>query len=373
VRERPIRRERELDGAEIELCEEVTRLIEKIERAPYRRLKSAVSRIGKRETWSTIASALVKVGRLSVARDPGRSRNLARAALFAAARIEAPELDRLSLFVEAESLAGDSLRRLRRRRQAEHSFARAARHIERGCECRERAYFLTTLSDLREEQGRNEEALALRERAAKLYGALGEVDYQASVLSSKAALEMRRSETADALETISEILVLMDRGLTGSLALGAAVSFAALVSRSYLPEAIFILEEVRERYPDLRESEEMATLNLLEGRLLTFGTRPDLAEVLLQAAFRGFLKLGFLHDAALSALALAVLFIHSEREADLFASTEATTEALLREELPEGLRHTLVAFQKAVREGRATITLANACMSYIERSEETTA
>lgn len=77
----------------------------------------------------------------------------------------------------------------------------------------------------------------------------------------------------------------------------------------------------------------MAALNLLEGRLLTFGSRPDLAEVQLRAAFRKFLKRGLHYDAALAAFAMAVLFIHTKRDAELFSSMESMTDALLGMEL----------------------------------------
>jgi tetratricopeptide (TPR) repeat protein len=344
--------------------------IARVQWAPFRRLKSTVTKLGEKESWAIITSALLKLGRLTAETDPGQARSLARVALFAAGKVDSPELVRRSFLVEAECLAGDASRRLRRLRAAERSFARAGRYLREGCDAGERAYFLFTLAALREDQERNEEALALRARAARLYGTLGEVDSEASVLSSKAALEMSCAETDEALATLAEILALIDRGLGGHLALGAAVSFAALKSSSrYLPEAVAILERVRERYPDLAGSEEMAALHLLEGRLLTFGTRPDLAEAELRTAFREFLKLGLLHDAAAASLGLAILFLRSERGEELRASVEETVGALLSADLPLGMLEVLSAFREAVRAGHATLTLANALMSYVEQSE----
>jgi tetratricopeptide (TPR) repeat protein len=345
--------------------------IAEVQGASFRCLKRAVAKLGEEGTWAGTAAALLKLGRLMAETDPGQARNLARVAVFAAGRVKHPEMTRRSFLVEAECLAGDVARRLRRLRAAERSFVRAARYLREGCDLGERAYFLFTLSALREDQERDEEALALRERGARLYGALGEVDSQAAVLSAKAALEMSRGETDEAIATLAEILALIDRGLGGHLALGAAVSFAALkITSSSLPEVVAILERVREQYPDLAGSEEMSALHLLQGRLLTFGTRPDLAEAELRVAFRGFLKLGLLHDAAVASLGLAVLFLHEGREAELTAAVEETMGALLSSgELPGSLRQVLAAFRDAVWAGRANLTLTHALMSYVERSE----
>lgn len=339
--------------------------------APFQRLKRAVSKLGEKESWAVITSALLKLGRLTAEIDPGQARNLARVAISTAGRVDHPEIARRSFLVEAECLAGDSSRRLRRLRAAERSFVRAGRHLAAGCDVGERAYFLVTLSNLREDQERDEEALALRARAARLYGALGEIDSQATVLSSIAALEMSRAETDEAVTTLVDILALIDRGLGGLLALGAAVSFATLksVSSCGIPEAIALLERVRARYPDLAGSEEMAALHLLEGRILTFGTRPDLAETQLRTAFRWFLKLDLLHDASVASLGLAVLFLYRERGEELRVSVEETIGVLLARVLPEGVREVLSAFREAARAGRATITLAHALMRYFEQSE----
>jgi len=236
--------------------DEIALLIRKVERASFRRLKSVVLQLGQKETWPSIASTLLKLGRYAVGKDAGEARNLARAALVAAGKVDS-EIDRASLLVEAECLFADACRRLGRLRSAERSFVRAARHLT-GCEVGERAYFLATLSDLREAQERYEESLALRARSAHLYGALGEVDREAAVLSSKAALEMACSETDEARSSLAEIIALIDRGVAGSFAVGAAVSFAALLGEPDFPKAIAILEKVRERYPELAESEEMA-------------------------------------------------------------------------------------------------------------------
>jgi tetratricopeptide (TPR) repeat protein len=341
-------------------------------RASFRRLKRVVARLGEKESWPDVISTLLKVGRLTAETDPGQARNLARVAVFAAGKVDSDEIARRSFLVEAECLMGDVARRLTAWRTAERSFERARRHMAAGCEVRERAYFLFTLAALREDQGRDEEALALRARAAGFYGALGETDSAAAALSAKAALEMSRSETDEALSTLAEILALIDHGLSGHLAVGAAVSFAALKSSVVsLPEAIAILEQVRARYPDRAESEEMAALHLLEGRLLTFGTRPDLAEALLERAFRGFWKLGLFHDAAIASLGLAVLFIYSKRGEELHASVEDTVGTLLLgADLPPGVREALAGFREAVRAEQATMTLAHAVMSYVERSEE---
>ncbi len=335
------------------------------------RLKRMVARLGEKESWSDITSTLLKVGRLTAETDPGQARNLARVAVFAAGKMDHDEVGRRSFLVQAECLVGDVARRLKAWRTAERSFERAGRHLAAGCEVRERAYFLFTLAALREDQERDEEALALRARAAGLYGALGEIDSAAAALSAKAALEMSRSESDEALSTLAEILALIDHGLSGHLAVGAAVSFAALKSSPVsLPETIAILERVRARYPDRAESEEMAALYLLEGRLLTFGTRPDLAEAALQRAFRGFWKLGLFHDAAVASLGLAVLFLYSKRGEELRASVEDTVGTLLLgADLPPGVREALTAFREAVRAGQATMTLTHAVMSYVERSE----
>ena len=123
--------------------EELAGIIEKVESAPYRRLKSVVSKLGGRESSAAIASTLLKLGRLATLSDPGRARNLARAALFAAKRVASPETVRESLVVEGECLFADASRRLGRLRSAERSFARAAQHLAL-CDLAERAFFLAT-------------------------------------------------------------------------------------------------------------------------------------------------------------------------------------------------------------------------------------
>src|SRR5207244_9785935 len=122
-----------------------------------------------------------------------------------------------SLFAEAEALMGDGWRRLRRFHEAERAFARAARHLDRACDPNQSAIYCCLLANLREDQRRGEEALALRERAASLFAEIGQIDDQGQALLDKATLGLSRYEVTGAMADLREAISLIDKALRPDL------------------------------------------------------------------------------------------------------------------------------------------------------------
>jgi tetratricopeptide (TPR) repeat protein len=150
-------------------------LIEQLGAASLAKLKKAVRRLAAEQPWP-VTAALLKLARFAAELNPSREILLARLALTVAPGVRLPENAKSALLFEALVRVGDGLRRQHKFMQAEHAFSQAARHLAKAGDPQPSALYCTLLAHLREDQGRHEESLALRSRAAALYQELGQID-----------------------------------------------------------------------------------------------------------------------------------------------------------------------------------------------------
>jgi tetratricopeptide (TPR) repeat protein len=191
--------------------ERAEELITELGEVPFLKLRRLVGRLAAEDPLASTA-ALLKLAK-SGETSPQRATAFARLALFAAQSSPLPGRFKRALCAEAEALMGDGWRRQGKLHDAERAFSRAARHLEEADDPGASANFCRLLADLRHDQRRIEEALALRERAASLFAGVGQTDDQAQALLDKAASEMGRDKVARALSDLRAVIALADQGL----------------------------------------------------------------------------------------------------------------------------------------------------------------
>jgi tetratricopeptide (TPR) repeat protein len=219
-----------------------------LEEAPFGKLRSAALRIAEQHP-GPVTTALLKLARRSGDENPLRETQLARLALKIARGTDLPANVKRALFAEAEALIGDGWRRRRDLREAERAFVRAAHHLEEVSDPDENALYLDLLAHLREDQHRPEEARALWERAASLFGEIGQIDDQAEVLLAKAALEICLADVESALTDLRTVLALTDRELRPDLAAIAVLGYGTLLGQMRrTAEALAVIGAFREHY-----------------------------------------------------------------------------------------------------------------------------
>ena len=343
-------------------------LIEQLGEAPLSKLKKAVRRLAAEQPWP-VTAALLKLARYAADVDPSRETTLARLALAVASGVRLPESAKSALLFEAFALVGDGLRRQQQPRQAERAFAQAARHLTKAGDPHSSALYCILLAHLREDQGRHEECLALRDRAAALYQEIGQIDDQAEVLLDKANLEFDRHDVESAVVDLRTVITLADQGLRPDLVSVAVLPYVAVLrERRRNAEALAVLGAFHERYSNFADTTVLAELHLLEGSLLIFSNRPEVAEARLNAARLEFLRIGDPLGASSAALNLSLLLLLDGRRApDLRALIEETLGPLAQAgHLPAQIRQSLEAFYAAIEHGTATAGLAGALLLDID-------
>jgi tetratricopeptide (TPR) repeat protein len=346
--------------------------IDKLGQAPFNELRSTVRRLAA-EQPQPVTAALLRLAQAALEADPQRGQTLAQLALVAAAKVPILDPSRPGLFAEAYALLGDGCRRLGRLRDAERAFNRAANHLGVPGEPAPSALYLNLLADLREDQRRQEEALALRDRAAVLFRSLGQVDDLAETLLAKAALEFSRCEAGEAAIDLRTVIALADYGLRPALAGVAVLGYgSALGAARRTSEALAILRAFHDRFPDFAEASILAELHLLEGSLLVLSNRPDLAEARLKAARQEFYHSGEIGSAAAACLSLSHVYLRlGGREHDLRQLVAEDLGPLARScRLPERIRTVLSEFCLALESGTATAELAGVIHRFVETHRE---
>lgn len=229
--------------------------LENLGEVPILKLRRFVQRTAA-EHPLPMTAALLTLARKSRDANPRRMRELSQLSLFFAQRSPLPERVKQALSAEAEALTGDSWRQQGKLHEAERAFGRAARHLEEAGDPYESANFCRLLADLRQDQRRFEEALALRDRAASLFAEVGQTDDQAQALLDKAGLEMKRDEVERALSDLRAVIALADQGLRPDLAaMGVAVYGKILCQSGRATEALTLVRAFRERSSTLPQEE----------------------------------------------------------------------------------------------------------------------
>lgn len=147
------------------------------------------------------AEQLLAQSQLAQPEDPERSEELARLALWIAARphparlvgqVEAIKSRGLCLMGNARRLIGDLP-------HAEESLRRAAYHLLGPPQSRERGCYCRMLAQLRRDQGRGSDAVGLFWRAARIFGDAGERLEEGECLADLGFLFLQRGELSRAV------------------------------------------------------------------------------------------------------------------------------------------------------------------------------
>ncbi len=198
-------------------------------------------------------------------------------------------------------------------------------------------------------------------------------EIQAEALLAKAALEICLGDIESALTDLRTVLALTDKELRPDLAAIAVLGYGTLLGQMRrTAEALAVIGAFREQYSAFRDQPALAEIDLLEGALLIFSDRPEVAEARLEAARRELLRNGSFEASAEACLNLAVLFLlDGRREPELRALADSSIEPLARSrELPVELRAALSAFCVAVKAGKATAGLAGALRETLRGSRD---
>jgi tetratricopeptide (TPR) repeat protein len=347
----------------------VEELMKELGEVPSLELRRFVHRVTPKEPLAVIA-ALLRLAKSTEDSNPRRTTALARLLLYAVQRSPLLARTKQALFAEAESLIGASWRRQGKLNDAERAFRRVARHLDEARDPHLTAHYCALLADLRQDQGRPEETLALLARAALLFEEVGQTEEQALALVAKARLELRRDGLETALADLRATISLVDQGLSPALAANTIVVYGTIFRdwrRS--AEALVVVGAFRERYPDFEDASLLADLDLLEGSLLIFSDRVEVAEARLEAARRQFLAAGEHRKAALACMNLAVLFlVDGRRQPDLRVLAEESIEPLSHLLPDPKIRESLRAFCAAIED--ATAPLAGALRDDIANMPE---
>jgi len=167
---------------------------------------------------------------------------------------------------------------------------------------------------------------------------------------------------------LREAISLIDKGLRPDLAAMAVAAYGTILcDLRRTAEALAVLRAFHEHYPGFDDHLLLAELNLLEGGLLIFSDRQDVAEARLESARREFFALGQDREALLASLSLALLYLLDGRRAPALRHlVEKSIEPLSRSRhLPAVARRPLSRFSAAVEDGTATAALAGALREYI--------
>ncbi|HTG31791.1 MAG TPA: hypothetical protein VLB76_02580 [Thermoanaerobaculia bacterium] len=253
------------------------------------------------------------------ATDPGRAEELARLtftlAVQLAARIPPARAD--SLRARACSRAADALRRARRREESDASFRQAAVYLRSPMDAPDRALFARLLARLRAEQGRIDEASALLDHAAGLYGLNVEDHERGLCLAELGFLHLEEGDAAGAFGPLVTARKILDAEEDPANACRVRLALALCLVVLARGGALELVREARELYPRVRSFGDLVRFYWLEGRVSAhLGNLPEAVDLLEKVRGR-LLKEGDLYEAALATLDLALLLARDERVAEI--------------------------------------------------------
>jgi hypothetical protein len=170
----------------------------------------------------------------------------------------------------------------------------------------------------RRDEGRLDEALALFERSAALYGRAGLPWEQAVMLGELAAFLLELEEEEEALSAFERILELGESVADPGLAAGSPVGLAGRLAALEDPlEGRRLLSLLRDRLGRRRATQQRLALLRSEGLLAAFARQEHQAEKLFREAWTGYLRAGSSGHALLTAVDLGLLYLRQARNTAL--------------------------------------------------------
>ncbi len=263
------------------------------------------------------------------------------------------------LAIGAWCAVGEACRRLGRLEAAEEALVRAVPHLERSADPVENAEYCHWLARLRRDQRRFDEAMALLDRAATLFGGAGQTRDQALALADIAAVLLDREEVDAAVMALDRVLALGPAAVEPGLAAGAGGGVAGCLASLGDPlRGRRILAALADRPARRRTAVDRAVLVRIEGLVAAFGRQEHQAEVLLREAWNAFHRTGAVGYAMLTGLDLAALFLRQGRPANLRALGAEMRIAFQSRDLGEGVRAALDDAMQIVEGGSRSEDLA---------------
>ena len=304
--------------------------------------------------------------------DAAESESLGRLAAAVAERLDGagPSAGmEVGLAIGAWCAVGEACRRLGRLEEAEDAFLRAVRPLEKSIDPAESAEYCRGLSRLRRDQRRFDEAMALLERAATLFGSAGQTRDQALALADLAAVHLDLEDTEGAVTTFDRALLLGPAAVDPGLAAGTEWGIAGCLAAFGDPlQARRILAALADRPPRRRTAVERSVLVRIEGLVAAFARQEHQAEVLLREAWNGFHRAGALGYAILAGLDLAALFLRQGRAPNLRALGGEIRIAFQSRNLSEGVRAALDDLIRTLETGSARPEHLGGIARYIARA-----
>ncbi len=249
--------------------------------------------------------------------DPARAEGLARLALpILYQRHAGKGADRIAdLKARALVLLGNARRLQGDLEEAEARFREAAFHLTGPPDGIARALYCQMLAALRRDQHREDEAIGLLWRAARLYETNGAILDAAACAAELGFLYLGQDQVHEAF-CLAAAVPYLDLYRDLRLALRARLAFAVVQARlGYKSAARKSVEEACPLYCHITSSAQMAEVAWMEGKVaLLTGDRED-AAALLDTARQSFLLVGNLYDAALASLDLVLAFPKARRRA----------------------------------------------------------
>ncbi|HKH48694.1 MAG TPA: hypothetical protein VKM72_28855 [Thermoanaerobaculia bacterium] len=277
-----------------------------------------------------------------LAEDAAESESLGRLAASIAERLDGAGPGgsaEQGLAVGAWCAVGEACRRLERLDAAEEAFVRASSHLEKSVDPTDNAEYCRCLARLRRSQRRFDEAMALLERAATLFGGAGQARDQALTLADLASILLKEEDVDSAVIMLDRVLALGPAAVDPGLASGPGEGLAGcLVALGDPLQGRRILAALAERPGRRRTAVDRAVLARTEGLIAAFARQEHQAEVLLREAWNAFHRSAAAGYALLVGLDLAALFRRQGRAANLRALAGEIRIAFQSRTLAEGVR-----------------------------------
>ena len=330
------------------------------------------ARFDQQRRYRTFFVAWTLLERSCQMEDAAESESLGRLAAAAAEKLDGNGLTagtETGLAIGAWCAVGEACRRLGRLDAAEDAFVHAVGPLEKSVDPAENAEYCRRLARLRRDQRRFDEAMALFERAATLFGSAGQIRDQALALADLAAVHLDQEDMESAVATFDRALVLgpaaVDPGLAAGPDWGIAGCLAALADP--LQERR-ILAALAERPGRRRTAVEKAVLVRIEGLVAGFARQEHQAEVLLRGAWNAFHRSGALGYAILAGLDLAALFLRQGRASNLRALGGEIRIAFQSRDLGEGVRAALDDLIRGLETGSPSPEMLAAVARHVARA-----
>lgn len=265
---------------------------------------------------------------------------------------------------------GNAHRILADLRQAERAFDEAVQRLEAGSgSLVERARLLDFKAALRSDQGRFDEADALLDEAAALYGQEQELHSLGLVLINKGVIRGHLDDLDGSIALLRRGLEMVDHDAEPRavvLAVHNLAYFLNLFGRSR--EALAVLVQWRFLYLEVGDRNLLLRLNWLEGLIAMNLDRLDQAEGSLKEAQRGFLEQDIGYDAALISLDLAMVYLQQGRGAEVRNLVQTMLPVFRSHDIHREAAAALIVFCQAVKRDQLTASLVTEVADFLEQA-----